>query len=128
VIFLRGPRPNLGGPYYTVLLYCMIDNMGMSDLPEIYARARGCAAPECKCVHFRQIKSAHVITNIFHCPCRLIAYYGWPKATSYAMAHGLAIWLKITELLTLLISLDTVNQQISLTLLLYIIYLGTHAQ
>jgi len=45
---------------------------------EIYTRARGCAAP--KCLYERQITSAHVITNISHCPCGLIAYYGWPKA------------------------------------------------
>jgi len=32
------------------------------------------SGPECSCVYFRQIKSAHVIINISHCPCRLIAY------------------------------------------------------
>jgi len=63
-----------------VLMLCSSYNMGMSDLPEIYAQARGHTAPECNCVYERQITSAHVITNISHCPCRLIAYYGWPKA------------------------------------------------
>ena len=47
-------------------MLCNSYNMGTSDLPEIYARARGPAGPECKCVYFRQIKSAHVITNILH--------------------------------------------------------------
>jgi len=50
-----------------IIYICNSYNMGTSDLPEIYARARGRAAPECKCVYFRQIKSAHVITNISHC-------------------------------------------------------------
>jgi len=67
-----------------VLGLCNSYNMDTSDLPEIYARALGRCMPSCSCVYFRQIKSAHVITNISHCPCRLIAYYGWPKATSYA--------------------------------------------
>jgi len=33
-------------------------NMGTFDLPD--------AGPECKCVYFRQIKSAHVITITYH--------------------------------------------------------------
>jgi len=37
-------------------------NMGTFDLPEIHTRARGPAGPECKCVYFRQITRAHVIT------------------------------------------------------------------
>jgi len=35
--------------------------------------------------YFRQIKSAHVITNISHCLCRPIAYYGWPKAAQVSL-------------------------------------------
>ena len=46
VILFRGPRLLLCGPYYTVtiVLYdssCNIGNIGTSDLPEIYAQARG---------------------------------------------------------------------------------------
>ena len=39
--------------------------MGTSDLPEIYTQATR-AQPECECIYFRQITSAHVTTNIFH--------------------------------------------------------------
>ena len=39
---------------------CYICNMGRSDLPDMYARARGRAAPECECGHIRQITTAHV--------------------------------------------------------------------
>jgi len=68
-----------------LLLICNSYNMGTSVLPEIYAWAQGRTVPECKCVYFRQIKSAYVITNISHYPCRLIAYYGMAKSsTSYA--------------------------------------------
>jgi len=65
---------------FTVIYICNSYNMGLSDLPEIYARARGRAVPECKCVYFRHFESAHVITNISHCLPRLIAYYKCPKA------------------------------------------------
>ena len=34
--------------------------MGKSDLPDMYARARGRAAPEGECGHIRQITTAHV--------------------------------------------------------------------
>ena len=37
-----------------------ICNMGRSDLPDMYARARGRAAPEGECGHIRQITTAHV--------------------------------------------------------------------
>ena len=39
-------------------------DMGMSDLPEIYARARG--LPSCSCIYLRKITHAHVTINIFH--------------------------------------------------------------
>jgi len=74
--------------------------MGKSDLPEIYALALGHTAPECSCVYFRQIKSAHVITNISHSPCRLIAYYGWPKAvqaTNLLYSQPWEIWLWVSS-------------------------------
>ena len=34
--------------------------MGKSNLPDMYARARGRAAPEGECGHIRQIMTAHV--------------------------------------------------------------------
>ena len=34
--------------------------MGRGDLPDMYARARGRAAPEGECGHIRQITTAHV--------------------------------------------------------------------
>ena len=34
--------------------------MGRRDLPDMYARARGRAAPEGECRHIRQIPTAHV--------------------------------------------------------------------
>ena len=37
-----------------------ICNMRSRDLPDMYARARGRAAPEGSCVHIRQITPAHV--------------------------------------------------------------------
>ena len=39
---------------------CYICNMGRSDLPDMYARARGRAAPEGERGHIRQITTAHV--------------------------------------------------------------------
>ena len=39
---------------------CYICNMGRSDLPDIYAQARGCAAPEGECGHIMQITTVHV--------------------------------------------------------------------
>ena len=39
---------------------CYICNMGKSDLPDMYAWARGCAAPEGECGHIRQITTTHV--------------------------------------------------------------------
>jgi len=73
-------------------------NMGTNNLPEIYARAWGRAVPEYKC---RQIKSVHVITNISHCPCSLIAYYGWPKAVQATLnllyRQRWEIWLWVSS-------------------------------
>ena len=43
---------------------CYICNMGRSDLPGMYARARGRAAPEGECGHIRQITTAHVTCYI----------------------------------------------------------------
>ena len=34
--------------------------MGSSDLPDMYAQARGHSAPEGECGHIRQITTAHV--------------------------------------------------------------------
>ena len=34
--------------------------MGRSDLPDMYAQVRGCAALEGECGHIRQITTAHV--------------------------------------------------------------------
>ena len=41
-------------------LICYICNMGRRDLPDIYARVRGCCGPEGECGHIRQIPAAHV--------------------------------------------------------------------
>ena len=35
--------------------------MGKRDLPDMYARAQGRAAPKGECGHIRQIPAAHVI-------------------------------------------------------------------
>ena len=40
--------------------------MGRGDLPDMYARARGRAAPECECGHIRQITTAHVTYTSGH--------------------------------------------------------------
>ena len=39
---------------------CYACNMGKEDLPDMYAQARGHAAPEGECGHIRQIPTAHV--------------------------------------------------------------------
>jgi len=36
VIFFHGPYPNLGGPYYTVLSYCMIYMHTYLDVNEVH--------------------------------------------------------------------------------------------
>ena len=43
---------------------CYICNMGRGDLPDMYARARGRAAPGGECGHIRQITTAHVTFSI----------------------------------------------------------------
>ena len=46
--------------YTLALPICYICNMGWRDLPDMYAQARGYAAPEGGCVHIRQIPTTHV--------------------------------------------------------------------
>ena len=43
---------------------CSSCNMDTNDLPEYMHEHK--AQPECECIYFRQITSAHVTTNIFH--------------------------------------------------------------
>ena len=45
---------------------CKGYNMVRRDLPDIYARARGRAAPKGECVYIRQIPTDHVISIILH--------------------------------------------------------------
>ena len=42
------------------LATCYICNMGRSDLPDMYARARGRTVLEGECRHIRQITTVHV--------------------------------------------------------------------
>ena len=51
---------------YIYIYICISYNTGKSALPDIYARARGRAAPEGECVYIRQSTSACVITNMLH--------------------------------------------------------------
>jgi len=81
---------------YHNMSVCNSYNMGTSDLPEIYAR--GHTAPDCKCVAIFQAnqKCPCYITNISHCPCRLIAYL---KATQallnllYKQPWEIRLWI-----------------------------------
>ena len=72
---------------------CSSCDMGMSDLPEIYARARG--LPSCSCTYFRQITSAHVTTNIFHLG-DLPASVGNHKNASQVYLYG-TMWISIVD-------------------------------
>ena len=47
-------------PFLANLVTSYICNMGRSDFPDMYARARGRTAPEGECRHIRQITTAHV--------------------------------------------------------------------
>ena len=38
-------------------------NMGISDLPDMYAQSPRAAGLRAECIHIRQITSAHVTTN-----------------------------------------------------------------
>ena len=55
--------------------------MGKSDLPDMYAQARGRAAPEGECGHIRQITTAHVtyvMQHFWHMKNRSALYrQGW---------------------------------------------------
>jgi len=65
--------------------------MGMSDLPDIYARAQRTYGPRA-CAYIRQITHAHATTDIFHlgdtpvsvgkCRITLRVYLYWPLLTS----------------------------------------------
>ena len=46
--------------------------MGRSDLPDMYAQARGRAAPEGECGHIRQITAVHV--SYILCYVTLLTY------------------------------------------------------
>ena len=46
------------------VIYVTWADMGRGDLPKMYARARGCAAPEGECGHIRQITTAHVTVSL----------------------------------------------------------------
>jgi len=47
VFFLRGPRPNLGGPYYTVVSYCMINTLCITILVASSAKKTDLFAQAC---------------------------------------------------------------------------------
>ena len=61
--------------------------MGRSDLPDMYARARGRAAPEGECRHIRQITTAHVTYVMYTYGIRKIAlhYIGKDGAFDYGI-------------------------------------------
>ena len=53
---------------YMVELYCLCNscNMGVRDLPDMYAQSPRAAGPRTEGIHIRQIMSAHVTSNMHH--------------------------------------------------------------
>ena len=49
---------------YVCMYVCNSCNIGMSDLPDMYAQSPRAAGPRAEGIHIRQITSAYVTTNM----------------------------------------------------------------